>query len=146
MDLSFIEILEIGGCSFAAGYAVDRVISKIQAKKRQDGERALIRTFGNLSTSTSFSFDEVMSWIESHDELMQNGYDALVLKANNETLRLINHKFDINFNKAKYLVVAIVKNQKDIQASLVVKYDNLDKRLENELAPGNGTLIIKGNH
>ena len=146
MELSLMELFTIGGGSFAAGYVVDRVVSKIQAKKRQDGERALIRTFGNLSTFTTFSFDEVMDWIESHDELMQNGCDALVLKANNETLKLVNQKFDINFNKAKYLVVAIVKNQKDIQASFVVKYDNLDKRLENELAPGNGTLIIKGSN
>ena len=145
MDLSIMELFTFCGGSFAAGCAVDRAISIMQAKKRENAENTLVRNFGALSTVTSFSFDEVMDWIEAHDNLMQDGCDALVFKANNETLKLVNKQFNINFNKEKYLVIAIVKDKRNIKDSLLVKYyESLDKRLENELAPGNGTLIIKG--
>ncbi|MBQ7561505.1 MAG: hypothetical protein IJS99_06705 [Synergistaceae bacterium] len=132
MEVSLMSLFALGGGSFAAGCIIDRIISKFQADKREEAEKTLIRNFGALSTSTSFSFDEVMNWIEAHDELMQNGCDALVFKANNETLKLVNKQFNINFNK------------KNIQASLLVKYESLDKRLENEMVSGNGTLIIEG--
>ena len=72
---------------------------------------ALIRTFGNLSIFTTFSFDELRDWIIAHDDLMQNGCDVFVFQANanNKTLKTICQKFDIKFDKAKYLVIGIAK-------------------------------------
>ena len=142
------ELLKLVGGTFIAGiivgFAADRIIIGMNKKKRDRAEKTLIHTFGPLTTNTAFSFDEVMSWITARDELMKNGCDAFVLKANNDTLKLINQRFDINFGVAKFLIIAIMKDKK-IQDSLLIKYETLDRRLEQELAPGNGMLVIEGN-
>jgi uncharacterized SAM-dependent methyltransferase len=74
---------------------------------------------------------------------MQNGCEAAVFKVNNQTLKMVNRKFNIDFGVDKYLVVAVIKKQdKSIQKSVLVKYDRLDAKLESELAPGKGFLVI----
>ena len=146
--MEFAELLTLAGTFLAggaAGFAADRVIVNSKRKKILEAEGTLIRNFGALTTNTSFSFDEAMDWITARDELMQDGCDAFIFKAGNDNFKLINQRFNIDFNTGKYLVVAIVKDRKNIQDSLLVKYDVLDKRLEQELAQGNGALIIEGN-
>ena len=141
-----IEILELAGV-FAGGAvigaAADRLAVIMKGKKLARAEETLIRNFGEPSTVTTFTFDEALEWITQHDDLMQNGHEAAVFKANNQTLSMVNKKFNIDFGVSKYLVIGIRKKQaKTFQKSLLVKYDKLDNRLESELAQGKGFMVI----
>ncbi len=141
-----IELLELAGV-FAGGAvigaAADRLAVIMKGRKLARDEETFKRNFGEPSTVTTFTFDEAIDWITQHDDLMQNGHEAAVFKANNQTLSMVNKKFDIDFVADKYLVVAIRKKQtKKFTDSLLVKYDRLDARLESELAKGNGFMVI----
>lgn len=141
-----IELLELAGV-FAGGAvigaAADRLAVIMKQNKLKKSEETLIRNFGEPSTVTTFTFDEAIDWITQHDELMQNGHEAAIFKVNNQTLSMVNKKFNIDFGVNKYLVIGIRKKQtKNFADSVLVKYDRLDARLESELAQGNGFMVI----
>ena len=141
-----IELLELAGV-FAGGAvigaAADRLAVIMKDRKLARAEETLIRNFGEPSMVTTFTFDEAVDWITQHDDLMQNGCEAAVFKVNNQTLSMVNKKFNIDFGVSKYLVIGIRKKQaKTFQKSLLVKYDKLDNRLESELAQGKGFMVI----
>ena len=138
--------MELAG-TFAGGLilgaAADRLAVIMSSRKLKRSEETLRRNFGEPSVVTTFTFDEAIDWITQHDNLMQNGCEAAIFKVNNQTLKMVNRKFNIDFGVEKYLVVAIIKKQgRSIQESVLVKYDRLDSKLENELAPGKGFLVI----
>ncbi|MBQ6972053.1 MAG: hypothetical protein IJP86_06820 [Synergistaceae bacterium] len=64
--------------TFAGGLVVgavaDRLAVRMKERKLRESEETLKRNFGEASTVTTFTFDEVMDWITARDELMQNGY------------------------------------------------------------------------
>ena len=132
--------------TFGLGLVTGVVLGRIfwPSKPKPDpAEETLRRNFGEVSTVTTFTFDEAMDWLTQHDDLMQNGCEAAVFKVNNQTLSMVNKKFNIDFGVSKYLVIGIRKKQaKTFQKSLLVKYDKLDHRLESELAQGKGFMVI----
>ena len=143
MQLELLELVGVFAGGAVVGAAADRLAVIMKKNKLKRSQDTLIRNFGEPSTVTTFTFDEAVDWITQHDNLMQNGHEAAVFKVNNQTLSMVNKKFNIDFGAEKYLVIAILKKQgRSIQKSLLVKYDKLDSKLEHELAPGNGFLVI----
>ena len=142
MQLELAEIAQIFVGGVIVGAALDRVI--IAITKKEKAEDTLKRNFGAPSTVTTFTYDEAIDWIIKHDDLMHNGHEAAVFKVNNQTLSMLNKKFNLDFGADKYLAVVIREKQtKNFKDSLLVKYDRLDARLESELAQGNGCLVIE---
>jgi hypothetical protein len=89
--------------------------------------------------------EEVRDWIKAREESLKNGAKAVVLKVNKDTLKQIGKDLDIKDGDKKNLVLAIIdKDSKDITESLLVKYETLDKKLEDALAKGNGVLVVEG--
>lgn len=114
------------------------------SRKGKKSEEVLKRNFGEPSVVTTFTYNEALDWIIQHDDLMKNGHEAVIFKVNNQTLKMVNRKFNVDFGVEKYLVVGIRKKKElSISDSVLVKYDRLDERLENELAPGKGFLVIE---
>ncbi len=128
---------------FVLGAAADRLAVITSSRKLKRSEETLRRNFGEPSVVTTFTFDEAVDWITQHDDLMQNWCEAAIFKVNNQTLKMVNRKFNIDFGVEKYLVIGIRKKQvKNFTDSVLVKYDRLDARLESELAKGNGFMVI----
>lgn len=141
-NMKLITFAVTFGLGLVTGVVLGRIFCPSKPKP-DPAEETLRRNFGEVSTVTTFTFDEAMDWITQYDNLMQNDHKAAIFKVNNQTLKMVNRKFNINFGVKKYLVVAIIKKQdKNIRESLLVKYDKLDARLESELAPGKGFLVI----
>ena len=143
MEVGLMALAGTFAGGLVVGAAADRLSVHMRERKHRESEETLKRNFGESSIVTTFTFDEVMDWITAHDELMQNGCNAMVFKASNETLKMVNKKFNIDFGVEKYLVIGIVKEKgKKFLDSVLVKYDKLDTRLEQELKAGNGSMII----
>ena len=143
MDVGLMTLAGIFAGGVVAGVAADMLRVYMKDKKRKASEETLRRNFGEASNVTTFTFDEAMEWITARDELMQNGCSAMIFKVNNETLKTVNKKFNIDFGVEKYLAIVITKEpNKKFLDSVLIKYDRLDSRLENELAQGKGSMII----
>lgn len=143
MEIGLMTLAGTFAGGLVIGAAADRLAVCLKEKKRKESEETLKRNFGEASNVTTFTFDEAMDWITDRDELMKNGGSAMIFKVNNKTLEMVNRKFNIDFGVEKYLAIVIIKEPgKKFLDRVLVKYDKLDTRLENELAPGNGCLII----
>ena len=109
-----------------------------------------IKWFGPVSRATLYTFDEAVAWIEAYEYLLKKGYKALIFKASNKVLVNLTRKTGINFGDERFLVLLIMSDNwkedsgsfKEVYRSSLVKYDKLDKRLEDELSEGDGVMKI----
>ena len=109
---------------------------------------ALKKYFSAPVHASIFTLREVKDWIQKYSKLLDKGCKAIVFKVNNKTLKTFGIEFNVNFNFdiEKYLAIVIASRSADqirIKYSVLINYDSLDQQLENELAPGNGVLVIE---
>ena len=139
--IKYVGIM-VGG--IALGIIIDRIIIAYAENKKIEKEKILERCFGEPMYTNTFSISEVRDWIKSREDMLQDGAKAIVLKANSETLRQIGKDMDIGSNLKNNIVIAIVnESTKTISDSVLVKYENLDEKLENALNKGNGVLVVE---
>lgn len=90
-----------------------------------------------------FSLVQARDWIKMRQENISNGAKALVMKITSETLASLGKDVEITQNMDNYLVIAIINGStKEMEDSILVKYNKLDEKLEELLAKGNGTLVV----
>ena len=130
---------------FIVGLITDAVIRKMVDDKNERRENILRGCFGDPMYAVSFELREVRDWINLHRDMLREGCKAVIFKLNDKTMSMLVNECNINFDKVKYIVTAIVgKNETDIRASLLVKYEKLDAKLEELLAPGKGVVVVEG--
>lgn len=146
-----IKTMEILGmsASFAAGIVagilVEKALSHSKADKVVDKEKLLEDCFGEHIYVGKFSLAQARDWINARKENINNGSKALVLKITSETLKNLGKDIEISSDMENYLAIAVINSTtKEIEDSILVKYDELDEKLEELLAKGDGTLVVGG--
>ena len=134
--------LMVGGV--ALGVIIDRIIITIAENKKIEKEKILEKCFGEPMYTNTFSMGEVRDWIKSRETMLQNGAKAIVVKANSETLHRIGKDLDIGSGISNNIIIAIVdENTKNISDSVLIRYESLDRKLEDALDRGNGVLVVE---
>jgi hypothetical protein len=136
----------------AASVAAGVVIAIIMAKLKQhsedasiDKEKILEECFGDHMYAEKFSLGQARDWIKLHQDKLNSGAKALVMKITPDSLRKLNISANISEDMENYLTIAIVDSVKNqMEDSILIKYDELDEKLENLLAKGDGTLVVGG--
>lgn len=134
--------------SFVAGAAIGVALEKfVFAKMQQNGVQnradALRACFGEPMSATKFTFAEVKEWIQARKDQLVGDTKAAVVKVDGNTMKSLGKDLDIR-GVENYIVLVIMKGDKQITDSLLVKYEKLDQDLENALAKGNGILVVTG--
>lgn len=134
--------------TFAAGAAIGVLLDKfVFAKMQESGIQsrtdALRACFGEPMSATRFTFQEVKDWINARKDQLSNGAKAAVVKVNENTMKSIGKDLDTR-GMDNYIVLLVMTEDKQISESLLIKYETLDRELEDALAKGNGILVVKG--
>ena len=113
-----------------------------------DLEKLLTDLFGQAVYSVTFSLREARDWIKARQDKLNAGKKAVVCKINSQTLPMFGlelKKLNLKIDSTQFLVIAIMSqnDSEDIIDSLLVKYKTLDAKLEEALAKGKGTLVVK---
>lgn len=134
--------------TFATGAAVGVLLDKfVFAKMQESGIQsrtdALRACFGEPMSATKFTFQEVKEWIQARKDQLVDGTKAAVVKVDGNTMKSLGKDLDTR-GVENYIVLVIMTGDKQIADSLLVKYEKLDQELEDNLAKGNGILVVKG--
>lgn len=138
--------------SFVAGIVVGILIAKALEQSKTDKvvnkEKLLEECFGEHMYVGTFSLPQARDWIKVRQENLNRGAKALVMKITPESLKKLGQdiqNIQISSDMDNYLVIAIVNSAtQEMEDSILVKYDELDERLEELLAKGDGTLVVGG--
>lgn len=143
--VDFVITFAAGAASgMAVGVALEKfVFAKMKADGIQSRADALKAYYGEPMSATTLTFAEVKDWIMIRKDQLANDAKAAVVKVDKNTMRSLGQNLDTR-GVENYLVLVIMTENKQITDSLLVKYDKLDKELENALAKGNGILVVKG--
>lgn len=133
--------------TFAAGAAAGVLLEKLVFTKMQENDiqcrtDALRKCFGEPVSATKFTFSEVKEWIYARKDQLVNDTKAAVVKVNGNTMKSLGKDLDTR-GVENYIVLVIMTGDKQIADSLLVKYEKLDRELEDALAKGNGILVVK---
>lgn len=127
-----------------AGIFLEKALSKMHQDKLNGKIDSLRSVFGEPMCTTTFSLTEVTDWIRSHEELIKGGSKAIITKTNTETMKEFSKEQNYNGIEG-YLLMAIIGKENTLQESLLVKYEKIDKALEDKLEKGRGTLVVEDN-
>lgn len=141
------EVLTICG-GIAAGIiiaiVIERIVHKSQKEKTMDPAKILEECFGKPVYSSTFSMEEVRSWIKERMEYLNKGSKAAVIKANEESLRSVGKDLPIGNDDSNSLILAIFNmSTKEIEDSVLIKYEMLEHTLEQALERGNGVMVVE---
>ncbi|MDE5763734.1 MAG: hypothetical protein K2I00_02065 [Ruminococcus sp.] len=133
--------------SFAAGLVIGILIDKALSMSGKnsviDKEKLLEECFGEHMYVSRFSLVQARDWIKMRQDKIKDGTKAIVMKITPETLKSLGKNIEIAQNMDNYLAIAVINgNTKEMQDSILVKYDNLDEKLEELLDRGDGTLVV----
>ncbi|MCM1228377.1 MAG: hypothetical protein NC320_13320 [Clostridium sp.] len=133
------------GAAAGIGAAIVIIWLIQKSNKNIKNENVLISAFGEPLYSEKFTLQQTKEWLKKREGLIKSGCKALVLKANEELLKSIGKNLDIGSDVDNFLVIAVINTvSKEIEDSVLVKYDSLEDDLENLLSKGNGTLVVGG--
>lgn len=143
--MEFFEIAVSVTAGVVLGILIEKALAMSKENKAVDKEKLLEECFGEHMCVGKFSLVQVRDWIKAHQENLNNGSKALVLKITPETLKSIGKNIEITDNMDDYLAIAIINsNTEQMESSILVKYKELDEKLEEILAKGDGTLVVEG--
>lgn len=126
------------------GSIMEKSIMQIRENKKNERSRILEECFGKPMYASKFSMNEVRGWIKSRKERLESGAKAVILKVNAETLKQIGKDLDIGNEMEKNMVIAIIdETTKNIEDSVLIKYEVLDANLEAALEKGKGVLVVE---
>lgn len=135
--------LIIGGASAAVTLFI--LLLRAKVKNSQTDEQVLRNCFGDPILADEFTFQQAKQWLLTRKSLIESGQKGIILKATPEALQTLGDQFELKMSTENYIVLAIVNMQShEITESVLIKYNSLDDELEQNLAAGNGTLVIGG--
>ncbi len=118
------------------------VFAKMQESGIQNRTDALRACFGEPMYATKFTFAEVKEWIYARKAQLVDNTKVAVVKVDDNTMKSLGKSLDTK-GVENYIVLVVMRDDKQITDSLLVKYEKLDQELENTLAKGNGILVVK---
>lgn len=127
-----------------AGIVIYKLIEHYRNNQKTEKARILEQCFGEPMLASTFSMREVRDWIKAREDKLKGGSKAAVLKVNETTLKSFGKDLDIGDGLENNIVIAIVNSTtKEIEESVLVKYEKLDANLEMALDRGNGVLVVE---
>ena len=128
-----------------AGILIAKAMEQSKTNEVVDKEKLLEDAFGEHITLSTFSLMQAKDWIKAHKDSLDSGAKALVLKITPKTLKDLNINAQISSDMDNYLAIAVVNTAtSQMLDSILIKYDELDEKLEELLAKGDGTLVVGG--
>ncbi len=140
------EIIGIATTATAAvviGIIIANAIKNSKNSEVIDEEKLLEDCFGEHMYVSTFTLSQAKDWIKVRKESIEKGSKALIMKITPQTLKELNINAEINMDTDNYLTIAMVNNGQ-MEDSILIKYEELDSRLEEMLAKGDGTLVVGG--
>lgn len=132
-------------CGIAIGIVVDKIVQYFKINKKARYSSVLEDCFGEPMFSNTFTVADVRDWSRAREEQLRNGNKIVVMKAIPKRIEELGKKLDIGNGVENYLIMAVVnESNKEIVESLLIKYENLEEKLENRLKDGDGAMIIEG--
>ncbi|MBR0034276.1 MAG: hypothetical protein IJP54_01250 [Synergistaceae bacterium] len=109
----------------------------------------LKRLFGSPVYAVKFGLHDVREWLSPRNNQLKNGTQAVVFKVNSTALRMFineSKRLGLNFDDheriGKFLVIVIYDDSRQAYTdSLLVKYQDLDKQLDDLLASSGDKFI-----
>jgi hypothetical protein len=137
------SVLFLGGV--AVGVVLDRILIRAQDTKAESPTRVLEECFGAPVWADTFTIKDVRDWVKAREEQLTGHSKAIVLKANEDTLKSIGKEIHIGSSVKKFIILAVYDEAKnEVATSSLIKYGHLDDQLEAALANGNGSMVIEG--
>ena len=118
---------------------LDNAVELLKDKPEEKQRLILEACFGETVYADTFSFLEAVNWVKRHARLLKDGASVLIFKMDDAKFNeMFGKSFkDVVLNDDQYLVLTIMRDgNPDETNSLLVKYENLDSRLQAELADG----------
>lgn len=140
------EIIGIAATATAAvviGIIIANAIKNSKNSEIIDEEKLLEDCFGEHMYVSMFTLLQAKDWIKVRKENIEKGSKALIMKITTKTLKELNINAEINMDIDNYLTIAMVNNGQ-MEDSILIKYEELDSKLEEMLAKGDGTLVVGG--
>ena len=140
------EIIGIAATATAAvviGIIIANAIKNSKNSEIIDEEKILEDCFGEHMYVSMFTLLQAKDWIKVRKENIEKGSKALIMKITTKTLKELNINAEINMDIDNYLTIAMVNNGQ-MEDSILIKYEELDSKLEEMLAKGDGTLVVGG--
>ena len=125
------------------GVIANRALESAKENKVIDKEKLLEESFGEHVYASRFSLSQAKDWIKVRKDSIDNGSKALILKLTSQTLKDLSVEAEISDDAENYIVIAIVETTSgEVEDTLLVKYDELDEKLEELLIKGDGSLVV----
>ena len=132
-------------CGIVIGVVIDRVAQYIKINRQLKYSKVLEECFGEPMYTNTFTLSDVVNWSKAREEQIKSGNKIAVVKASPEKIKEFVNDLEIGKGVDNYLIIALVsENNKEIVESMLVKYEKLDKPLEEQLNKGNGSMVIEG--
>ncbi len=126
----------------AVGVIMDKIMLKVKSDKSLERSKVLEDCFGEPMCTNIFTISEAKEWIMGRKEQLENGAKAVIMKANDSTLKRLGKELHIGSGVENMMIVAVVDTkQSKMLDAVLIKYEALDAGLENALAKGNGVLV-----
>ena len=112
--------------------------------------RILEKLFGSTVYAANFGLRDVREWTRPRESKLRSGSQAVVFKVNSKALKMyvsdfkrLGLDFDDHERIGKFLVIVIYDDKmQTCTDSLLVKYHDLDKQLDDVLASGGDKFIL----
>ena len=125
------------------GIIANKALESAKENKVIDKEKLLEESFGEHIYVCRFSLSQAKDWINARRSSIDNGSKALILKLTPKSLKNLCLEAEISDDADNYLVIAIVETiSGEVEDTLLVKYDELDEKLEGLLIKGDGSLVV----
>ena len=130
-------------CGVALGIVVDRIVLHFKSNQEMKYSKVLEKCFGDPMYTNTFAISDVRDWSKAREEQLKEGHKIVVLKAIPELLKELGKDLEIGNGLDDYLVMALVNEEKkEIVESLLVKCEQIDTLLEEQLKKGGGFMVV----
>ena len=132
-------------CGIAIGIILDKIIQYLKLNQKIKYSKVLEECFGEPMYTNTLTISDISNWSKTREEQLKSGHKIVVMKAIPEQLKELGKELEIGKGLDNFLIMALVNEEnKEIVESLLIKYENLDNILDEQLKKGNGSMIVEG--
>ena len=134
----------VKGLANMCGYVLDKSAELLKEDPAERRAQLLEAAFGESVYVANLTFAEIRGWLNRKKSLLRNGGKAVIIKLDDEKFsEIFGDKLgDVDLGGEKYISCAVMDGASVIKASLLVKYDAIDAKLEGMIS--DEPLVVEG--
>ena len=134
----------VKGIADMCGYVLDKSAELLKEDPAERRAQLLEAAFGESVYVANLTFAEIRGWLNRKKSLLRNGGKAVIMKLDDEKFsEIFGDKLgDVDLGGEKYISCTIMDGASVIKASLLVKYDAIDAKLDGMIS--DEPLVVEG--